>query len=95
MSPFLLPPPPSHAHLCTGSAQKKSGPAAVTLDSVDSAKKFSTSAEVTVIGVFGDAASKEAKVCLRARMGVCLHAQFRRTLAWVAPALSAPVCCCE
>ncbi len=38
--------------------EKKTGPPAVTLDSVDAAKKFIEDNEVVIVGFFADAASK-------------------------------------
>lgn len=42
--------------------RKKSGPAAVTLDTVDAAKAFTGGAEVAVVGLFASATSDAAKV---------------------------------
>jgi len=48
--------------------QKKTGPAATTLSSVDDAKKFIEASPVTVIGFFSDPESVEAKAYLDAAM---------------------------
>lgn len=48
--------------------QKKTGPAATTLTSVDEAKKFTEAAAVTVVGFFADPESAEAKAYLDAAM---------------------------
>lgn len=48
--------------------QKKTGPAATTLTSVEEAKKFTETAPVTVVGFFADPESTEAKAYLDAAM---------------------------
>lgn len=53
--------------------KKKTGPAAQTLGSVDEAKEFVDSAEVTVVGFFKDAESKEAKEFMSAADAVDRH----------------------